>query len=348
MRKGPIIVLTSILLAGNLACSRPSASSQTPRKADTVMVRELDADGNLAPASASPAVVRPPEAWKRLLSSEEHRILRTQGTERPFCSRLGEQKTPGVYTCKACGLPLFAQEHKFESGTGWPSFHSPIAPENIVEHEDRSHGMVRTEIVCKRCQSHLGHVFDDGPPPTGRRHCLNSASLSFAPRPAPLPPGQARAVFAGGCFWGVQQLFDEIPGVVSSRVGYTGGRLGAPSYEAICTHLTGHAEALEIVFDTNSVSFRQLVDAFFEIHDPTQLDRQGPDIGDQYRSAVFLQDPTQEAVVKEAIDSLEKAKVFDKPIVTRLEPGTIFWEAEDYHQKYGQRRGIQCHRRRVP
>jgi len=146
---------------------------------DLVSVRVFDARGELVGPLAVPRVERSAEEWRSMLSPERYRILRASGTERPHCGTLLDNKLEGVYTCGGCGLPLFTSASKFDSGTGWPSFFQPIAPENIAEHEDRSLGMLRIEIECARCGGHLGHVFDDGPRPTGLRYCLNSESLDF-------------------------------------------------------------------------------------------------------------------------------------------------------------------------
>ncbi len=150
--------------------------------APEVTVSLLDDKGELTGPLTLKKIVRSEEAWKARLSAEEFHVAREQGTERAFCGLLVDQHEDGLYTCRSCGLPLFSSEHKFESGSGWPSYFAPVAKENVVEHRDVTLGMVRTEIVCARCDAHLGHVFDDGPKPTGLRYCMNSVSLKFYPR----------------------------------------------------------------------------------------------------------------------------------------------------------------------
>jgi len=154
----------------------------------------------------------------------------------------------------------------------------------------------------------------------------------------------AKATFAAGCFWGVEDAFAQIKGIISTACGYTGGTLENPSYEDVCSGTTGHAEAVEVEFDPAQVSYRDLLAAFFRLHDPTTLNRQGPDVGKQYRSAIFFHDAQQEAAAHEVKAALEKAGVFRRPIVTEITPASAFYRAEDYHQKYFQKRGIQsCH-----
>jgi peptide-methionine (S)-S-oxide reductase len=154
----------------------------------------------------------------------------------------------------------------------------------------------------------------------------------------------AKATFAAGCFWGVEDAFRQVKGVTSATVGYTGGTMTNPSYKDVCTGKTGHAEAVEVEFDPTKVSYRELLAVLFQSHDPTQLNRQGPDYGTQYRSAIFFHDAEQEAQAREAVAALDKAGVFKHPIVTQIVPASEFFRAEEYHQKYFEKQGIRaCH-----
>jgi peptide-methionine (S)-S-oxide reductase len=154
----------------------------------------------------------------------------------------------------------------------------------------------------------------------------------------------AKATFAAGCFWGVEATFRQLPGVLSTRVGYTGGHSSNPTYKQVCTDTTGHAEAVEIDYDPAKLSYDKLLEVFWENHDPTQLNRQGPDWGKQYRSAIFFHTPEQEASAKASRERLEKSHRFSKPIVTQIVPAETFFEAEDYHQQYLEKKGLAtCH-----
>src|SRR6202162_369517 len=154
----------------------------------------------------------------------------------------------------------------------------------------------------------------------------------------------AQATFGAGCFWGVEEAFREIPGVISTAVGYTGGTLNHPTYQDVCSGKTGHAEALEVEFDPERVSYPELLAVFWKSHDPTTLNRQGPDVGSQYRSAIFFHDPQQEAAARASKDVLIKEGVFKRPIVTEIAPASEFYRAEEYHQKYFEKQGIKsCH-----
>lgn len=307
-----------------------------------VQVKVFDRQGNLVGPVHSPKLVLSDAQWRQRLTPEQFAVLRSKGTERPFCGTLLDNKQQGVYTCVGCGLPLFSSDSKFDSGSGWPSFFQPIARENVAEETDMSHFMVRTEIHCARCDGHLGHVFEDGPRPTGLRFCLNSESLAFTPSdklatladPAAEGPKLASAVFAGGCFWCTEAAFAELVGVTDVESGYAGGSADTADYESVCTGRTGHAEVIRVHYDPAKISYDQLLEVFFDAHDPTQLNRQGNDVGTQYRSAIFYADEGQKKAAEAKIAELTAAQAFADPIVTTLEPLVEFFRAEEYHQDY--------------
>ena len=288
------------------------------------------------------------ELAKRL-TPEQYRVTQKSGTEPAFCGNLVDNHKDGTYTCVVCGLPLFSSAHKFDSGSGWPSFFQPFDRDHIAYIRDDGHGMERIEIQCARCGSHLGHVFEDGPKPTGLRYCLNSAALSFHEKGQPLPLESQplplnTAYFAGGCFWGIEHRFQQCPGVVGAESGYMNGTTANPTYEEVCGHGTGHAEAVKVTYDPSKVTFRQLAQGFFLMHDPTQLNRQGPDVGDQYRSAIFTVDAEQLKQAEALRAELQLSPTFaGRKIVTVIEPAKAFHPAELYHQDYVERTGRACH-----
>jgi methionine-R-sulfoxide reductase len=171
--------VAGLLIAGCGAQTAPHSQAQLRPDMKQVRVCLLDSHGNLGEPVLTPKVVKTDQEWRKQLTAEQYQIARGKGTESPFCGIFYDHKKPGYYTCVCCGLPLFPSAAKFDSGTGWPSFFTPIAPENVSSQPDLSHGMRRTEVLCTRCDAHLGHVFEDGPKPSGLRYCLNSASLVF-------------------------------------------------------------------------------------------------------------------------------------------------------------------------
>lgn len=294
------------------------------------------------------------------LTPEEERVIRHKGTEMPFTGTYWNARDAGTYLCRQCGAPLYRSTDKFDSGCGWPSFDDEIP--GAVERSPDADGS-RTEIVCARCGGHLGHVFrGEYFTPKNTRHCVNSASLAFRPedsKPArnageenPSSNGKdaagactGTAFFAGGCFWGVEDAFRKTPGVCDALSGYMGGTMPHPGYEQVCTGATGHAETVRVTFDPVQVSYETLARLFFEIHDPTQLNRQGPDSGTQYRSAVFYTDEEQKTVAETLLGEL-RANGYDA--VTELVPAQTFYPAEEYHQRFAERTGRGACHRRVP
>ncbi|MEG2060394.1 MAG: bifunctional methionine sulfoxide reductase B/A protein [Alistipes sp.] len=285
--------------------------------------------------NTSPAQQVQHESAMKKLTTEEQRVMLHKGTERPFSGQYVTFDRQGTYTCKQCGAALYRSADKFDAGCGWPAFDDEIAGavKRTVDADGR-----RTEITCAACGAHLGHVFaGEGFTAKNTRHCVNSISLEFT-------PAIDTAIFAGGCFWGVEHLMQQQKGVLSVESGYIGGKTPHPTYEQVCTHTTGHAEAVRITFDPSQVNYQTLAKLFFEIHDPTQLNRQGPDVGDQYRSEVFYTSESQRLIAAQLIAQL-RAQGID--VQTRVTAATTFYPAEDYHQDYYQRKGTQpyCHAR---
>ncbi len=260
------------------------------------------------------------------LSAEERRVLLDKGTERPFSGKYWNHFEAGAYACRQCGALLYLSDSKFRSDCGWPSFDSEIP--GAVRRQPDADGR-RTEILCAACGGHLGHVFA-GERFTEKnvRHCVNSASLVFVPE---AERAVGRALFAGGCFWGVEHEFSQVPGVLAVTSGTTGGHTENPTYEQVCTGRTGHAEAVEVRFDPKRVTYEQLARLFFEIHDPTEVNRQGPDVGSQYRSAVFYADEEQKRTAEALVAQL---RANGYAVATAIEPAATFWPAESYHQDY--------------
>ena len=321
------------------------------------------------------------EALSRLTPAQ-YRVTQEDGTEPPFRNEYWNNHEPGIYVDVVSGQPLFSSTDKYDSGTGWPSFTKPLEADAVTEKVDGMLWMKRTEVRSSGADSHLGHVFDDGPRDAGGlRYCMNSAALRFVPvaqleeqgygdyrslfenthdRRRPSEPGERimtsgpfdkgeitrtpgteTAVLAGGCFWGVEDLIRRQPGVLDTRVGYTGGSNDHATYRK---H-PGHAEAVEIVFDPSKTTYRDILAFFFQIHDPSTLNRQGNDIGTSYRSAIFPLTPEQEQVARDTIADVDASGLWPKKAVTTIEPAGPFWEAEPEHQDYLVRipHGYTCH-----
>lgn len=286
-------------------------------------ILKLARDGVPTPTNK---VVKSDEEWKKQLTEEQYYVTRKRGTERPFSSKMCSLFEPGVYACVCCGTKLFDSYEKFESGTGWPSFTQPFTKDSIAYIKDSSHGMMRVETICNTCDAHLGHVFQDGPPPSGLRYCINAVSLQK------IEYTTAKTVIGGGCFWCTEALFQNIKGIISVVSGYSGGQIHNPTYKEVCSGLTGHAEVVEITFDPAIISLKDIFSIHLITHDPTTLNRQGADRGTQYRSVIYYKNEDEKAIAEETISELQK--LYDDKIVTEISLLGVFYKAEDYHQNY--------------
>src|SRR3989339_671146 len=320
---------------------------------------------NKEPASTSVPAKKPMfyKQIKAKLTSEQYQVTQACGTEPPFRNAYWNNHTEGLYVDVVSGEPLFSSRDKYNSGTGWPSFTAPLFRETIVSRTDDSDHQQRTEVRSFLADSHLGHLFSDGPIPTGMRYCINSAALRFIPTAALADSGYAGyimrfptssdkgvrhefALFSGGCFWGMEKLLAEVSGVLSTRVGYTGGLANEPDYETVCTGKTGHAESVEIEFDPAVITYDSLLDFFFRMHDPTTLNQQHHDKGTQYRSALFYFTDEQRAAALHAKDHFDRVTILKKKAVTEIVPAGRFFPAENHHQQYLVKNpsGYFCHR----
>jgi len=275
------------------------------------------------------------EEWKKTFSPEQFRVMFEKGTEPAWSGLYNDFWEKGAYLCAACGSALFLSEDKYDHGTGWPSFKATFSEANVEYENDYSAGMSRIEVRCSNCGAHLGHLFFDGPPPTGRHYCINSVALKFLPQTDAQDSLPERATFAAGCFWGVEYKFSQLAGVLATAAGFAGGHKKDPTYEQVCSGKTGHAETVEIVYDPKKITYEELVRKFFSFYDPTQLNRQGPDVGSQYRSAIFYRTDAQRQVAQRIKEEVERNGLYgSQRIVTEIVPLEAFYRAEEYHQQY--------------
>jgi peptide methionine sulfoxide reductase msrA/msrB len=302
------------------------------------------------------------------LDALQFAVTQEEATEPPFRNAFWDHKEPGLYVDIVSGEPLFSSLDKYDSGCGWPSFSRPLEISRLTARPDHKLFSPRVEVRSRFADSHLGHVFPDGPGPEGLRYCINSASLRFIPlarlevegygrylaifQPEKKPEsadrdasGNELAVLAGGCFWGMEDLLRQHAGVVDTQVGYSGGAPEEASYEQVKTGRTGHAEAIRVVFEPALLSYEALLAFFFKIHDPTTPDRQGNDRGSQYRSALFPLSERQKRIAEEVRSRVDASGRWKAPLVTRVEEFRGFFPAEEYHQKYLLKNpgGYSCH-----
>ncbi|HJH58407.1 MAG TPA: bifunctional methionine sulfoxide reductase B/A protein [Bacteroidetes bacterium] len=277
------------------------------------------------------------------LTPLEQQVIEHKATEVPFTGKYVDLFAPGTYHCRRCGAALYRSKDKFDAHCGWPAFDAAI-PGAVRELPDADG--VRTECVCAACGAHLGHVFSgEGWTERNTRYCINSMSMVFVPQMDPRAEASPTevAVLASGCFWGTEYWLSRLEGVLSTEVGYAGGWLRQPSYQEVKTGGTGHLECVRVVFDPAKVSYRQVLRQYFNTFDFEQADGQGPDIGPQYRSAIFYTDLEKKHQAEQVLDELREKGY--RP-VTQLRPLDVFYpEQQDYHRHYYDKTGDTpyCH-----
>jgi len=336
MRKSVINFLFLLPVFMLNACGQSNTKQNTTQKSNA-MENVISKPGNPYYSNTDTTKLNVSDAeWKKVLSPDLYAVAREADTERAFTGTMWNSETKGTYYCAACGLKLFKSNQKFTSSCGWPSFFEQDNKNSVIFKDDNSYGMKRTEALCGRCNSHLGHLFDDGPEPTGKRYCMNAISLDFVPDASKSTGNLETIVLGGGCYWCVEAVYENLVGVEKVVSGFAGGKVENPSYEEVCTGTTGAAEVVEITYDKTKTSLDEIFKVFFTVHDPTTLNRQGADVGTQYRSAIFYKNEEQKKAAESIITDLDNSKVYPSKIVTTLEPFKAFYKAKDYHQNYYQ------------
>jgi len=274
------------------------------------------------------------------LTQEEKSVILYKATQAPYTGKYTNEKSNGVYVCKLCATALYRSGDKFDSHCGWPSFDDAIkgAIKRVPDPDGK-----RVEIVCANCGAHLGHVFKgEGFTPKNTRYCVNSISLKLDTTPKAKDNNLSYAYFAGGCFWGIEYYLQKLDGVKEVISGFMGGHVKNPSYYEVVRSDTGHLETVEVIYDKNKISYEEIAKIFFEIHDPTQVNGQGPDIGKQYHSAVFVANEKEQETIKKLIKQLQ-SNGYD--VVTKIIDKSEFYEADEGHQNYYDKKGTKpyCH-----